>query len=158
MILRYLFIFTCALFLCSCGEITTDIEWYPITLKVSIVDENGKDFMNPNNQQWFVGNNLLIYYRDSIYSFNESNDSKTEGISISFKEDIVKSKYFLNFGPIDNSYDCEEDFIIKFKSELIWIHYSCTNHNESTLTCTEEWFLEGKKSRNPFELVYSKTQ
>ena len=155
--LRFLIISTCVLFLCSCGKITTDIEWYPITLKVSIVDESGNDFMNPNNQQSFVGNDILVYYRDSIYSYNESNDSKTEGMSISFKKGI-KTKYFLNFGPIDNSFDCEEDFFIEFKSQLIWIHYSCTNHNESTLTCTEEWFLEGKKSRNPFELVYSKTQ
>lgn len=153
MVLRYLIISTCALFLCSCGKITTDIEWTPVFLRISLENEYGQDLANPDDKDLFIGDEIVIIFRGEEYRYDDkANNSETSSLSLFFKKSAY-SYYYLTFGPINGAFDYDEDIILRRGGKIMCVvHYYCANHSEPYLSCTREWYFNGEKTTIPLHL------
>ena len=134
---RTLFILLAVLCLNGCMI----IDWVPVTFQVRVQDENGKDLLDPaNDNTWLIGTHI---------SYNGTSDTLEEGVRLEKGEDY----YFLAFGEFKRTdYDNEVIAInwpdgtydeITYKSRL----------NGVTVEAKEKFKLNGVKCSNPIVII-----
>lgn len=118
------------------------MDWIPVTIRAYVVDGNGTDLLNPENE-----NNVLdgvsLTYRDDVYFLTQ----KTKELPLEFHGfelfTDAEGKYYLYFGELDGADEYDDDFIITWKSGAQdIIHYK---RNIVFNNANEKLFLNGKK-------------
>lgn len=145
-----------ALTLLSCEKINSDRKIWdisPVVVALQVVNANGVDLLNPDNQNSYAAANIKALYSGKEYECNKSiSEVYTKaylphfyGLKI-FKNNI--GSYYLHFGELEGakSYSNEEVIIfwgdgtsdkIKFNRTFRWIH--------GDPDISEDWFLNGSK-------------
>lgn len=143
--------------LMSCSkEIVTTIEWSDVYLRIRLLDEEGNNYMDPDNSEYFIGEDISILFQGVDYHYDQETDSAFKSPHLSFSKYLL-SDYYLTFGPLKGEQDFNEILIVLYKSKVLWeIQYICSNHNEVDLSCVREWYLNGEKTSNPIKLRINK--
>ena len=151
------------------------VDWVPVSLFLRVVDEGGKDLLDPENP-----NNLIdgtsITFKGKTYSAsrqwyeagrpNEMPATKAILAQIYGLFLVNGEMFFMNsntagfslfFGEIDGARDMDEDLVVTLPNGMTGtIHYHCSNHNERKLSCDRSWKFNGAKHEgNIFTFVVS---
>ena len=99
-----------AICLSSCMKI---IDWVPVTFQIRVQDEQGKDLLDPaNDNTWLLG--TKIHYRGVIIDIDETNISSpaTKAIPATyqgFRLEKGSDYYYLAFGEFDGGSEYDEE-------------------------------------------------
>ena len=151
------------------------VDWVPVSLFLRVVDEGGKDLLDPENP-----NNLIdgtsITFKGNTYSASRQWYEAGRPYEIPATKAILAQLYglflvngemfFMNsntagfslfFGEIDGARDMDEDLVVTLPNGMTGtIHYHCSNHNERKLSCDRSWKFNGAKHEgNIFTFVVS---
>ena len=151
------------------------VDWVPVSLFLRVVDEGGKDLLDPENP-----NNLIdgtsITFKGNTYSASRQWYEAGRPYEMPATKAILAQIYglflvngemfFMNsntagfslfFGEIDGARDMDEDLVVTLPNGMTGtIHYHCSNHNERKLSCDRSWKFNGDKHEgNIFTFVVS---
>lgn len=151
------------------------VDWVPVSLFLRVVDEGGKDLLDPENP-----NNLIdgtsITFKGNTYSASRQWYEAGRPYEMPATKAILAQLYglflvngemfFMNsntagfslfFGEIDGARDMDEDLMVNLPNGMTGtIHYHCSNHNERKLSCDRSWKFNGAKHEgNIFTFVVS---
>ena len=148
---RTLFILLAVLCLNGCKI----IDWVPVTFQVRVQDENGKDLLDPaNDNTWLIGTHI---------SFNGTSDTLEEGDIVPITKAVAviyegvrlekgEDYYYLAFGEFQRTdYDNEVIAINWPDGTYDEITYKC-RLNGVTVEAKEKFKLNGVKCSNPIVL------
>ena len=151
---RTLFILLAALCLNGCN--IKIIDWVPVTFQVRVQDENGKDLLDPaNDNTWLIGTHI---------SFNGTSDTLEEGdiVPVTKAVEVIyegvrlekgEDYYYLAFGEFRRTdYDNEVIAINWPDGTYDEITYKC-RLNSITVDAKEKFKLNGVKCSNPIVIV-----
>ena len=151
---RTLFILLAALCLNGCN--IKIIDWVPVTFQVRVQDENGKDLLDPaNDNTWLIGTHI---------SFNGTSDTLEEGDIVPVTKAVAviydgvrlekgEDYYYLAFGEFERTdYDNEVIAINWPDGTYDEITYKC-RLNSVTVEAKEKFKLNGVKCSNPIVIV-----
>lgn len=165
MIMKHIFVLlVLAMSLSGCDDIIGgETDWYPIEFNIKVVDESGKDLLDPSNDNsWAIGTTMEFKgKRDTIDQASLDNIYQTRAYLPRF-EGILLMKggqglpaYFLKFAAFDgaNSYDNEKLTIIWPDGRSNIITYTRKFNVLHTKVSKETFSLDGTKCSNPITIV-----
>ena len=132
------------------------IDWVPVTFQVRVQDENGKDLLDPaNDNTWLIGTHI---------SFNGTSDTLEEGDIVPVTKAVAviyegvrlekgEDYYYLAFGEFQRTdYDNEVIAINWPDGTYDEITYKC-RLNGVTVEAKEKFKLNGVKCSNPIVII-----
>ena len=132
------------------------IDWVPVTFQVRVQDENGKDLLDPaNDNTWLIG---------TLISFNGTSDTLEEGdiVPVTKAVNVIyegvrlekdEDYYYLAFGEFRRTdYDNEVIAINWPDGTYDEITYKC-RLNGVTVEAKEKFKLNGVKCSNPIVII-----
>lgn len=151
---RLFFIAVMALSLCGCGKI---IDWWPINFYIQVVDAEGKDLLDPeNDNSWIVGTQISFYGESELIE-EEDIAPQTRTLPAEYRGCMIekgKERYQLIFGefPGGHEYDNEELVITWPDGTSNKVTYK-RRLNSVTIEAKEVIKLDGVKCSNPIVIV-----
>ena len=153
---RILIVLLAALCLNGCNIKIKIIDWVPVTFQVRVQDENGKDLLDPaNDNTWLIGTHI---------SFNGTSDTLEEGdiVPVTKAVEVIyegvrlekgEDYYYLAFGGFQRTdYDNEVIAINWPDGTYDEITYKC-RLNGVTVEAKEKFKLNGVKCSNPIVII-----
>lgn len=156
MIMKKILIFMlAAISFCSCAKC---IDWVPVTFQIRVQDEQGKDLLDPaNDNSWLIG--TKIHYKGVIIDIDETGISApaTKAYPATyqgFRLEKGSDYYYLAFGEFDggSEYD-EEDIMIQWPDGTINVITYTRKLNNTTVSAKQTFKLDGVKCDNPIVIV-----
>lgn len=158
------------------GDNPPDVDWYPVSVFITVRDKDGRDLLDPSLTDGYVHGTTLKYKGEtfgvrSILTGTSTVPTKAylarmQGLRLaqgplSMSPTEQRNCYYLVFGEIDGALDLDEDLVITWKdgTEDV-IHYHCADHKVEKqkdgnwfIDCERSWQLNKQPSTNPFQLV-----
>jgi len=145
----------------------TEVVWTPVFAHFKIMDQKGKDLLDPDNPENISEKLTLLfrgvtYYPEFIPEFDEANPGQS-GWDESKQYHLIIGKasnrwngmpggYWLYCGAINGSDDMDEDLVLSIEGKSQWvIHYHCSDHIYGlNATCDRNWTIDGETSESSF--------
>lgn len=152
---RILIFIVAAISLCSCAKC---IDWVPVTFQIRVQDEQGKDLLDPaNDNTWLIG--TKIHYKGVIIDIDETGISApaTKAYPATyqgFRLEKGSDYYYLAFGEFDGGSEYnEEDMMIQWPDGSINVITYTRKLNNTTVSAKQTFKLDGVKCSNPIVIV-----
>ena len=150
---RILILLLAAMSICSCSKFLI-IDWVPVTFKISVQDGQGKDLLDPvNDNTWLIG--TRIHFNGRTADIDETGISAPEtkalpGIYHGVRLEKGADYYYLAFGEFDGGteYDKEEMVIEWPDGSINRITYT-RKLNHVKVSAKQTFKLDGEKCSNP---------
>ncbi|MBQ6709350.1 MAG: hypothetical protein IJN26_01465 [Bacteroidales bacterium] len=152
---RILILVLAAISFCGCHKI---IDWVPVTFQIRVQDEQGKDLLDPSNDNsWLIG--TTIQFRGITVDLDET------GISVPVTKDMPvvyegfrlekgSDYYYLAFGEFEGATDYdEESFVIYWPDKTYNVITYDRRINTRKGGAKEVWKLDGVKCTSPIIIV-----
>lgn len=142
----------------SAGSCMKIIDWVPFNLRVRVQDSEGKDLLDPDNDNsWLLG--TTITFRGIVVDLDETDitvpDTKEYGpIEYQgFRLEKMSDCWELVFGEFDGGTEYDDTFFITWPDNTSdYIEYS-RRLNNMKVEAKEKWTLNGKKCSNPVVII-----
>ncbi|MGM9748986.1 MAG: hypothetical protein ACI3ZN_09295 [Candidatus Cryptobacteroides sp.] len=150
------------------------IDWYPVNIRIQVVDADGKSLLDPENPANILKGVTATFlgetYPVDTSKYNEWKNKKdavvTKGWNVGTKAYLATfygvlllneqmfaygnsqagNEFYLNIGEIDGAEDMDEDIVINWSDGTSdTIHYHCSDHNYKKATCKRIFALNGKE-------------
>ena len=148
-----LFLFTLLLTSCNNDMI---IDWYPVTLRIQVQNEEGQDLLNPENDlSWLEG--TTIKFQGTTTELTLTDGPQPTDVLVEFYGfRLVKYEedYVLSYGEFEGAaeYDNEEFTLTWPDGTVDRITYT-RKLNSTKIEAKETWSLNGEKCSNPVVIV-----
>ena len=143
------------LFLCGCGRI---IDWVPVTFYVEVQDAEGKDLLDPaNDNSWLIGTEISFNGKLETIDEQDIASAMTRAVDVQYNGVRLQKgseRYHLSFGEFSGAKE--------YSNEVILIKWSDGSTNEITykrrlngvtVNAKEVFKLDGVKCTNPIVIV-----
>lgn len=152
---RILILTMAALSLCGCLKI---IDWVPVTFQVRVQDEQGKDLLDPSNDNsWLIG--TTIRFRGITVDLDETGITEpvTKDMPVvyeGFRLEKGRDYYYLAFGEFEGAtnYD-KESFTIRWPDKTFNIITYDRKLNNRKVEAKEVWKLDGVRCSSPIIII-----
>ena len=139
------------------------IDWYPVVFDIQVVDANGKDLLDPSNDNsWLLGTTIsFMDKKDTLDQACLDNIHQTraylpyyDGVKLMSSTRVLPN-WFLNFGEFDgaDSYDNEKLTITWPDGKVNIITYTRKFNMFKTDVSKKVYKLDGVKCSNPIKIV-----
>ena len=153
---RVLIILIAIIFLNGCEKHHMIIDWVPITFKIQVQDSQGKDLLDPaNDNTWLIGTEFS--FRNQSYIMNENDISPITKAILPIYDGARVEKgancYYIAFGEFHRKDNDSDVMTIKWPDDSISeVSYTC-KLIESKIEAKETFQLNGRKCSNPIVIV-----
>jgi hypothetical protein len=124
-------------------------DWYPIELWIYIQDQDGKDLLDYDSEN-YIGNDFMLTYKDKTYRIQTkdkvSKVYKPEFDGLVLVYDNDKKKYSAYFGELEGYAEYNDDFTITWKDgskDIIHFYRKITG----SLDSDDKWLLNGEDTK-----------
>ncbi len=144
-----------ALSLCGCGKI---IDWVPVSFYVQVVDAEGKDLLDPaNDNSWLIGTEISFCGKSEVIDQEDITAPASRAVAVIYEGCMLKKgaeRYQLVFGEFSGAreYKNEEILIVWSDGTSNKITYK-RRLNSVTVEAKEVIKLDGVKCSNPIVIV-----
>ena len=151
-------IFTILLTIACLGSCMKIIDWVPVTFQVRVQDEQGKDLLDPaNDNSWLIGTKMHL--RGLTIDLDET------GITVpvtkelpaeyrGFRLEKGPDYYYLAFGEFDGGADYdEEDMMIQWPDGKVNVITYSRKLNRVKVDAKQKFELDGVECSNPIIIV-----